>query len=178
MIRGAVAGIGLAALAAVAPGCRPVASPAPTPAAALALPSRPAVGIQISQPRPAVGEPVEIRVILDGGTDVFSVPFHLTFDPAVLRWDAAKEGPWLRSDGRPTTFLSALSTPGRLVIGVSRLGAVGGLTGGGEICSLRFTAIGAGDARLAFDRGGVVNGRGESVDASFEASPLVVGPAR
>ncbi len=124
--------------------------------------------------RAATGGEVVLTIAVAGAPPVFAVPFHVTFDPSVLRYASAKEGPWLRSDGKPTTFLAALSGDGRLVVGASRLGPVGGMTGGGVVCTLRFTAIGAGDAKLAFERYALLDPKGKEIPATFRAAELRV----
>jgi hypothetical protein len=107
-------------------------------------------------PKPAelsVGQWVEVDVSIQNATDIGHAPFHLKFDPAVLRFDRGAEGPFLKSDGRPTAFFaSPMSTPGTVVVGLSRLGRTAGVSGAGLLCTLYFEAIGSGRSNLTFER--------------------------
>ncbi len=108
-----------------------------------------------------VGQIVEVRVLIESGQDVASVPFHLSFDPALLAFRGAVEGPLLSSDGRPTVFMAVPSAAGdRVIVGASRLGQQPGVNGDGELCRLSFEVMGEGRAALRFERTRVVKARG------------------
>lgn len=118
--------------------------------------------------RVAVGDPLSIHVEIVGAADVGSVPFHVVYDPAVLRFEGGREGTFLKGDGRSTAFFAApMSDGSEAVIGLSRLGAGDGIGGGGELCTLNFTAVGPGDAGLAFTRAHVRDSANRIVPAAF-----------
>lgn len=84
--------------------------------------------------------------------NLFGVGFELTYPVGLFRFEGSSEGGFLRSDGNPTSYQIAEPSPGRLVIGVSRLGAVTGVGGSGTLVELELTAIAAGDGAFAFSR--------------------------
>lgn len=81
--------------------------------------------------------------------NLYGVAFDLTYPNAVLRYDRATEGTFL-SAGSGTSFQVVETSPGRLVVGVSRLGASGGVGGNGLVLSLELSAIAAGTGTFAF----------------------------
>jgi hypothetical protein len=84
-----------------------------------------------------------------GVTDLYAVAFDLTY-PSSLRYDSSSEGTWLSASGAVPTSLQIGQQSGRLVVGLSRLGAVGGATGDGALLTLRFSAVTTGNGALEF----------------------------
>lgn len=84
---------------------------------------------------------------------VFFAAFDLTYDPAVIEFIDAMEGTFLNKNGsNPTAFHATLQngTQGRIVIGMTRLGQIGDVSGSGTLLTLSFRAVGAGTTTLAF----------------------------
>ncbi len=82
----------------------------------------------------------------------FYASLDLVYDPNVLEYLAATEGTFLNKNGSETTaFQAALENgkPGTITIGISRLGAMGGVSGSGTLFSLSFRAVGPGTTALA-----------------------------
>jgi hypothetical protein len=125
-------------------------------------------------PDAVVGGPLVLHVLIDGALDAASVPFHVVFNPAVLRFERGDEGPFLSGGGQTAFFASPTSTGERVVVGLSRLGAEQGVSGSGELCRLQFTAIGAGDTALAFDRAKIRGVRNTILPASFAPARVTV----
>ena len=93
----------------------------------------------------------------------------------MLRFEGADEGPFLRGGGKQTAFFAAPTSDGAsVVVGLSRLGRGDGISGGGELCTLRFSVIGAGSAGLAFDRAKVRDSENRIAPASFVAAAVSV----
>ncbi len=84
-----------------------------------------------------------------GVTDLYGVAFDITY-PSSLRYDSASEGTWLSASGSVATSFQVAPQTGRLVIGLSRLGDLGGATGDGTLLTLRFGAATAGNGALEF----------------------------
>jgi hypothetical protein len=121
----------------------------------------------------ALGGSLSIRVEIVGAADVGSVPFHVVFNPAVLRFEGGREGRFLQGGGRQTAFFaSPMSSGSEMVVGLSRLGAGNGIGGGGELCTLDFTVVGPGDAGLAFTRAHVRDSANRIVPATFHAATV------
>ncbi len=122
-----------------------------------------------STDQPVVGSRLSIRVEIAGASDVGSVPFHVVYNSAVLRFEGGREGPFLQGGGRQTAFFaSPMSSGSEMVVGLSRLGAGNGIGGGGELCTLDFTVVGPGDAGLAFTRAHVRDSANRIVPAVFD----------
>lgn len=107
------------------------------------------------------GNTLVLEVRAEGVTDLYGVAFDLRYPSNLLRLDSRTEGELLSQNGVATTFQAAESGPGNLVVGISRLGGVSGVTGSGVLMTLQFTAVGAGSGTLsfvsnrAFDSGGL-----------------------
>jgi hypothetical protein len=115
-----------------------------------------------------VGDRVTVEVTIAARREIGHTPFHVKFDPSVLRFESADEGDFLAADGNETVFLTSVSGGGdAVVVGLSRLGQGPGVTGAGELCRLHFVAVGSGSAGLAFARAGVRDGANQPVKASF-----------
>lgn len=84
-----------------------------------------------------------------GVSDLFGVAFDLTY-PASLHYDGATEGTWLNGGGAQTSLQVATGN-NRLVVGLSRLGTLTGVSGDGTLLSLRFSAVAAGSGSIAFE---------------------------
>jgi hypothetical protein len=123
-----------------------------------------------------IGARLEVKVEIRNAADVGHVPFHLAFDPSVLRFDRGIEGPFLSSDGRQTAFFATPTTDsGTVVVGLSRLGRdVGGVSGGGLLCTLYFEAIGSGSTPIRFERQKVRSSKNAILDSFFRDSTIVV----
>lgn len=122
-----------------------------------------------------VGDRVTLTVRIAKGENVGHVPFHIAHDPSVLRFERGEEGGFLRSDGHDTAFFAAAQTAGdAVVVGLSRLGRDPGANGEGDLCTLEFTAVGAGDAKLAFKRATVRDSTNSVVISAFRPTRLVV----
>ncbi len=122
-----------------------------------------------------VGDRVSLHVVIQGALDVGSVPFHLVFNPAVLRFEGSEQGPFLGSDGRQTAYLASTTSSGdTVVVGLSRLGPGNGISGDGELCVLRFTAVGSGYAVLAFAHEKVRDSSNRIVPGVFQNASVTV----
>ena len=123
----------------------------------------------------SVGDRLTLTVRIAKAEDIGHVPFHITHDPAVLRFERGEEGGFLRSDSHPTVFFAAAQATGdAVVVGLSRLGRDPGANGEGELCTLEFTAVGSGDAKLAFSRATVRDSTNTIVISAFRPTRLVV----
>jgi hypothetical protein len=92
---------------------------------------------------------LNLDVVADGVTNLYGVAFDLSYPANLLRFDGASEGPFLAATGLSTELLVD-AAGGRLVVGATRLGAVGGAAGTGSLLTLRFTAVGSGTGTFAF----------------------------
>ncbi|HSM51475.1 MAG TPA: cohesin domain-containing protein [Thermoanaerobaculia bacterium] len=81
---------------------------------------------------------------------LYGLAFDLAFPAAQLRFERATEGTVLGADGAGTTLQVAEGGAGRLVVGLSRLGAVAGVTASGTLLTLEFVPVASGSGAFAF----------------------------
>ena len=78
---------------------------------------------------------------IESASDLFATGFDLDFDPSLVEFVSANEGSFL-SQGCDTTLMVAEDPPGKLIIGLTRLGALcGGVSGSGSLMTLNFKTL-------------------------------------
>jgi general secretion pathway protein D len=122
--------------------------------------SPPKVELQLQPPRPLVapGSTFEVQLIANAKVPVSHLPVTLTFDPRFLEVVHVQRGGFLGSSGQ-AKFMADSSTPGRVVLGASRVGQQPGVAGSGLVASLRFRALEAGQTTLGFEKGRALDKR-------------------
>ncbi len=125
---------------------------APSEGVAFAAPASPDVEVSVTPSRGSVlvGQEFEVAVRLLSRRPVSHLPMTLSFDPQVLAFEGWSAGTFLPREG--TSLLVDSGDPGRVIIGASRLGAVPGVEGEGELMKLRFRAISAGRSTVDFEK--------------------------
>ena len=110
----------------------------------------PAVALRLVPGRLEVepGDEFEIELETTAAKPLSHLPLVLRFDPQVLEVTGWEPGPLLGGEGE-VELLAAESEPGRLVLGLSRLGDQPGVTGKGTAAVLRFRARRTGQATLS-----------------------------
>jgi general secretion pathway protein D len=102
-------------------------------------------------PTVRLNERVSVGITAANVTNLYSAPFVLVYDPAILDFEGAGEGPFLNNDGKPTSFQATKSQKnGQITVSLSRVGNVGGVNGAGMLASLTFKAKSQGSAKLGF----------------------------
>ncbi len=100
-------------------------------------------------------------------TDLFGYGVDITFDPAVVMFDAATVGTFLDGEGITVTTQIAEGPTGTLVIGQSRVGAVMGMGGSGTLLSLDFKSVAAGTSTLSTSNAGALDSTGAVMATEF-----------
>jgi general secretion pathway protein D len=95
---------------------------------------------------PAVGSNFQVAVNVSGGTDVFSVPLQVQYDPTKLTLINVDSGPYLTHDGQTVALVHRDDGSGGVAISASRPPGVAGVSGSGQMCVLTFQAKAAGDS--------------------------------
>ena len=99
----------------------------------------------------AVGDRFDVRIEADARTPLSHLPLVLTYDPAVVEVVEWRQGDLL-GGADEVQMLGAVGEPGRLLLGLSRLGERPGVTGRGTVAVITLQAKAAGRAALAFER--------------------------
>jgi hypothetical protein len=122
-----------------------------------------------------VGDVITVQIAISNAARVGSVPFHVAYDPAMLRFvPNAVEGDFLRQGGATTIFNAQASTQNEVFVALSRLGAPTGAGDGGVLCTLSFEAIAAGNSQLTFTQASVLDPQGQPLLANFSGGAQVM----
>jgi general secretion pathway protein D len=142
-----------------AAGQAPAPAPGQTPATAAATAAGMPVTLTVLPPSSdhPVGSTFQASVLLSGAHDVFSVPLQVQFDPKVLQLVNVDAGGLLGGDGQPVALVHRDEGNGLVTISASRPPGAGGVNGQGEVCTLTFKAIGAGDSSITLVKMGAKN---------------------
>jgi general secretion pathway protein D len=134
-----------AAPAQPAPATPPAAQPAPQPDGALRLSLRPPVV------QPQVGGTFTLLLEAENARDLFAAPFHLKFDPQIVRLNEITAGGLLGGDGQKIIFTrNILNDTGDATVNLNRMPGTGGVSGSGTLVTFTFQAIKQGNATVTF----------------------------
>jgi hypothetical protein len=123
----------------------------------------------------AVGDSFTIAVRLSGASNVTSLPFHVEFDPAVLQFQSAEQGPAIAAGMQPILLASVNpARPGDLAVGLSLIESGGLLHGTGTVIRLQFRALAAGTSPLGFSSASIRGAISETLDAQFHDASVNV----
>jgi general secretion pathway protein D len=77
--------------------------------------------------------------------------FVLSYDPKIVDYVSTSEGPFMKKDGKPTSFsATANAADGTVTVTLTRAPNSGGLSGSGSIVSVLFRAKSKGPASFSF----------------------------
>ncbi len=116
----------------------------------------------------AVGSTFQVAVTVQNGQDIFAVPMQIQFNPSVLQLQNVDPGPYLSRDGKPGTVVHRDDGNGTVTIGATRPPQVAGVSGTGNVCTLTFKAVAAGDSSISFVKVGAKN----SAQVAIAATPM------
>ncbi len=159
-----------------ADGAAPVAGVAANPAAAPA--ANPAQNAQSAQmrfePRNVTlkaGEKTTIGVVVDNVTDLFSIPFLLQYNPAVISVEEVQHGGFLQGGNQEIAIVQRVDpTRGQAIISATRQPNTAGVSGTGTIMGIVVKAIAPGTSNLSIVQ---VNAK----DSQQKPIPLVTSEA-
>jgi len=115
-----------------------------------------------------VGAEVALTVSVSQIEQLYSAPFYLSYNPALLELIKVSQGDFLKHDGQQTAFFHTDHPEmGRVIIGYSRLGQVDGISGSGTLTTLTFRAKTSGVGSFFIQEA-------EFRDATMEIIPLQV----
>jgi hypothetical protein len=96
---------------------------------------------------PGSGDTVCAQVNVTDVTDLYAASFDISYDPLVLDYTGTTEGSFLSQDTKPTSMQAAPlnneESTGQIVVGVTRLGDVGGVSGSGNLATVCFNVTGS-----------------------------------
>ncbi len=116
-----------------------------------------------------VGSTFAVNVVLNGATNLYSVPAQIAYDPKVLQLVNISNGGLLSRDGQPVALVSRSDPPGTIQVTAARPPNSGGASGEGPVFTLTFMAKAAGQSMISTTQ---VNARNASMQ------PVPVNPAQ
>ncbi len=136
------------------------------------------VAIAPTQGTYSIGDTVTLNIMVNGASNVGSVPFHLKFNPQILEFiPPGIEGNFLNGDGASTVFIASESASGgEIIVGISRLGSDAGASGGGILCTLNFLAINEGACSFEFLGASVKDPKAQNLRSVFSPTSVVIQP--
>ncbi len=153
---------------------RPPIPPPPPPAAS--APPATGASFTLTPPTasPTAGATFQVPIVLNGATDIASVPIQLQYDPARLSLLNVAGGDLLSRDGQAVALIHRDDGPGNITVVAARPPGATGVTGSGVVCILTFQAKAAGPTSLSMTRAGAVNTAQQQVPAQGTRIDLVV----
>lgn len=100
--------------------------------------------------RASVGDSVEVRLDVRSTTPLSHLPLRLRFDPSLIEVTAVRAGSFLGGVDE-ISLMTDDSTPGTIVVGLSRLGERPGVAGRGRLLALEVRAMDPGTATIAVE---------------------------
>ena len=101
--------------------------------------------------RATVGDSFEARLDVRARAPVSHLPLRLRYDPERIEVTAVRAESFL-GDQSEISLMTDTSTPGTVIVGLSRLGDRAGVAGRGHLLALEVRAVGAGRATIAVEQ--------------------------
>jgi general secretion pathway protein D len=163
------------------PGATPtgLAPPGPVPPAAASPGAPVSAGQPVFSFNPpagplASGTTFQVPVVLNGASNVASIPLQLHFDRAKLALINVASGNFLSGDGQAAALIHRDDGQGNATIVASRPPGAAGVSGGGVVCVLTFQAKAAGPSDLTMTRASVVTSGQQTVSAPTTQATITV----
>jgi general secretion pathway protein D len=112
--------------------------------------------------------------MLNGGSDISSVPLQIQYDPAKLTLINVDSGDLLGRDGQAVALVHRDDGPGLITIAASRPPGTAGVGGSGAVCVMTFQAKQAGESDLVLTRPGALDSAQRPIAASAQNAHIVV----
>jgi len=139
---------------------------------AAATPRSPvSVRLAPAEMRLVAGDSFQVSVRVDARQKLSHLPLRLVYDPQALEVVEVRRGDFLGSESE-AQVLADFATPGTVLVGASRLGEIGPITGSGTLLTLTFRALTPGTAEISIEGARALRG-----DLS-PAGPVAVEGAR
>jgi general secretion pathway protein D len=120
------------------------------------------------------GSSFQVPVVLNGASDVASVPLQLQYDPGKLSLINVAAGDLLSKDGQAVALIHRDDGAGNVTVVAARPPGAAGISGSGVVCVLTFQAKAPGQTALLMTRAGAVNTAQQQVPAKASQINLVV----
>jgi general secretion pathway protein D len=155
----------------------PAISTAPAQPPAVAAPAEAPTRLVLrpSLTQAQAGTPITIQLEIENAKDLFAAPFHLKFDPQVLRLTEVKAGGLLSSDGQKIIFTrNILNESGDATVNLNRMPGTAGIGGSGALATFTFQAVKPGVTVVTFSELTARNSQLQPVQAAIPQASVVI----
>jgi general secretion pathway protein D len=163
---------------AVEPAATETVPPEPAEAPPIVLPLPPKRPAQLALAGPdstAVGQEFTVAVEVSGIDKLYSAPLFVNYDPTLIEFVDAQEGPFLGQSGQTTVFsYSPNSAAGQVVVGNKQGTGGPGAAGNGTLFTLRFRGKAAGSAKVELNRVNFRDPAGKRLAVEPAAAAIVI----
>lgn len=122
-----------------------------------------------------VGQEFRIEIAAGKVRDLYGAIVTLSYDPKVMEFKSASEGPLMKKDGQQTSFLFSNNIKaGTVDVYMTRIGDVGGIEGADSLCTLTFQAKSGGAGDLAIKTVKLTNFSREQMKAEVRNARVTV----
>lgn len=142
----------------------PAVAVAPQSASAPNAPAK--VSLNINAPSAvALNDQFSIDIVASNLVNLSNAPFVISYDPVFLDYVGAREGPFLKNDGKPTSFqATGVKDSGQIAVDLSRADNSVGVKGSGTLATLTFKAKRKGTANLGLLKASFTDPEGKPLD--------------
>lgn len=152
----------------------PSATPTPTPGAGITFTAAsPGPGVVLAQGAATTATSLTVEVRAATVTGLYGVAFDLDYPSATVRYQSFSAGEFLGTSSQVSAQV-AESAPGHLVVGVSRLGSLPGMSGSGVLLRLVFSPVANGSGPFTFSRNGAYAADGTAIVVPWGAGTVTV----
>lgn len=148
----------------------------PTPLPGITLTASPpaGAGIALGTSTRSTSSLLVLEVRASQVTGLYGVAFDLQYPAALLDYQSFRQGSFLTAGGAVVSTQVSESAPGNLVVGVSRLGNVGGTSGSGVLLEIELLAAGSGNGGLSFSRNAAFRDDGSELQLTWVGGSVAV----
>jgi len=156
------------------PTVTPTPTPTPPPGGGITFTGASSgPGIVLGQGAATTSSSLTVEVRAAQVTGLYGLAFDLDYPAAAVRYQSAAAGPFLGASGQ-VSMQVVESTPGHLVVGVTRLGSLPGVDGSGVVMSLVFTPVANGNGAFTFSRNTAYRAEGTPMTLAWAGGTVTV----
>jgi len=138
-------------------------------------PGTPVLALRASSAEVVTNAIVQVNVQIDNVTELFSAPMRIKYDNKVLKLMEISRGDFLGGDGQQVTFSETKAEQtGAAIIGMNRVPGAGGISGSGNLVTLKFQAIGKGVSAISFEELTLRDARLQSITVTPPSTTISV----
>ncbi|MBS1826380.1 MAG: hypothetical protein JST93_13750 [Acidobacteria bacterium] len=157
------------------PPAQPPAPPADAPKAPATTASPIAFTFQPSGLKGSLGSPMFLVLQMNSGSDVFSAPLRVQYDPKMLKLVEVIKGNALSPDGKQVNFVPTIQQDkGEARVEISRLPGSGGVTTSGPLVLFKFEGLAKGTTNVMLPELRLTDSKNQPIPVSIPTVAVTV----